>query len=80
MMTGKPSSAGTLLLKQYMLPLLCISSIVGIALKFLTFQILLNENLTQGNLLTEVIFPYFPNVLDSLCLIVASIILLIRRR
>ena len=52
-----------------LLSILLISGTIGIALKFITFQIILNENLASGNLLTDVFFPYFPNVLDSAFLI-----------
>jgi hypothetical protein len=54
-----------------LLSILFISGTIGIALKFITFQIILNENLASGNLLTDVFFPYFPNVLDSAFLISA---------
>ena len=52
-----------------LLSILFISGTVGIALKFITFQIIVNENLASGNLLTDAFFPYFPNVLDSAFLI-----------
>ena len=52
-----------------LLTVLLISGTIGIALKFVTFQIILNENLVSGNLLTGLFFPYFPNLLDSLFLI-----------
>jgi len=54
-----------------LLSILFISGTIGIALKFITFQIIVNENLASGNLLTDVFFPYFPNVLDSAFLISA---------
>jgi hypothetical protein len=54
-----------------LLSILFISGTIGIALKFITFQIILNENLASGNLLTDVFFPYFPNVLGSAFLISA---------
>ena len=54
-----------------LLSLLFISGTIGIALKFITFQIILNENLASGNILTDVFFPYFPNILDSAFLISA---------
>ena len=54
-----------------LLSILFISGTIGIALKFITFQIILNENLASGNLLTNIFFPYFPNVLDSAFLISA---------
>lgn len=52
-----------------LLSVLFVSGTIGIALKFITFQIMLNENLVSGNLLTDAFFPYFPNVLDSAFLI-----------
>lgn len=54
-----------------LLSILFISGTIGIALKFITFQIILNENLASGNILTNIFFPYFPNVLDSAFLISA---------
>lgn len=45
---------------------------LGIALKFLTFQILLNMGLSNGDLLTGLWFPFFPNVLDSLFLVLGA--------
>jgi hypothetical protein len=58
-----------------LLSLLFISGTIGIALKFITFQFIVNENLASGNLLTHAFFPYFPNVLDSAFLISAVLYL-----
>jgi hypothetical protein len=58
-------------LARDLLSILFISGTIGIALKFITFQIIVNENLASGNLLTDAFFPYFPNVLDSAFLISA---------
>jgi hypothetical protein len=52
-----------------LLSILFLSGTIGIALKFIAFQIIINENLASGNVLTEVFFPYFPNVIDSVFLI-----------
>ncbi|UCH01724.1 MAG: hypothetical protein JSV20_07720 [Candidatus Bathyarchaeota archaeon] len=67
------------------LSVLFISGTIGIALKFITFQIILNENLLYGNILYDLFFPYFPNLLDSFFLISAALylawrILITRRR
>ncbi|MDQ1280636.1 MAG: hypothetical protein QG670_1899 [Thermoproteota archaeon] len=45
--------------------LLMIAGSIGIALKFVTFPIILNNNLAADNILTGAFFPYFPNLLDS---------------
>ena len=52
-----------------LISIMFISGTIGIALKFITFLIILNQNLASGNLLTDLFFPYFPNVLDSTFLI-----------
>jgi hypothetical protein len=52
-----------------LISILFVSGTIGIALKFITFLIILNQNLASGNLLTDLFFPYFPNVLDSAFLI-----------
>jgi hypothetical protein len=44
---------------------------IGIALKFLTFQIVLNERLYSGDVLNSVWYPYFPNVVDVAFLILS---------
>ena len=51
------------------------AGIVGIALKFLAFQIVLNLHIYEGHVLTECWFPFFPNVLDSLFLVVGALYL-----
>lgn len=58
-----------------LLTILLISGTIGIAFKFITFQIILNENLFSGNILTDLFFPYFPNLLDSIFLISSVIFL-----
>ncbi len=58
------------LLKDLLIVLL-VSGTVGIALKFVAFQILLN---TYGKP-AYATFPYFPNLLDSAFLIVAALAL-----
>lgn len=47
------------------LVVLLVAGNIGVALKFVTFQIILNSNLAEGNILTGVFLPYFPNLLDS---------------
>jgi len=56
------------------------SGTIGIALKFLTFQIRLNQQLHNGNILNDLWFPYFPNMLDSAFLIISVIGLIILGR
>jgi hypothetical protein len=68
-----------------LLTVLMISGTIGIALKFVTFQVVLNSNLAAGNILTGLFFPYFPNLLDSGFLILSILflagrIVIIRRR
>ena len=68
-----------------LLTVLMISGTIGIALKFVTFQVVLNSNLAAGNILTGLFFPYFPNLLDSAFLILSILflagrIVVIRRR
>lgn len=58
-----------------LLTILAIFGNVGIALKFVTFQAILNSNLAAGNSLTGLFFPYFPNLLDSAFLILSSLFL-----
>lgn len=55
------------------------SGTIGVALKFLTFQIVLNQNLYVGNVIDSVWFPYFPNVLDSIFLIISALYLAYRK-
>jgi|GEM_PF-3912937 len=58
-----------------LLTIVCIFGTVSIALKFLYFQLSLNLNLKAGNIITEIYFPFFPNVLDSAFLIFATLFL-----
>ena len=61
-----------------LLTVLMVSGTIGIALKFVTFQIVLNNNLAQGNILSGAFFPYFPNLLDSLFLIISILFIALR--
>jgi hypothetical protein len=58
-----------------LLVILFLAGTIGIALKFITFQIILNQNLAAGNLLIDAFFPYFPNVFDSAFLIMSVLYL-----
>lgn len=62
-----------------LLAIVCVMGVIGVALKFLFFQIVLNLKL-YGDVLSEVIFPFFPNVLDSAFLIFAACWLAIRKK
>lgn len=59
---------------------LAVSITVGIALKFVYFQILVNEATLQGKSIYYMYFPYFPNLLDSTGLIISSVYLAFRAR
>lgn len=58
------------LLKDLLIVLL-VSGTVGIALKFVAFQMLLNIYGTPA----YAVFPYFPNLLDSAFLIITALTL-----
>jgi hypothetical protein len=58
----------------------CVFGSTGIALKFVYFQVVLNLNLYAGNVVKEVIFPFFPNLLDSVVLILSAVYFVVRLR
>jgi len=53
----------------------CLAGTIGIALKFATFQIILNMKLAQGDILQGAFFPFFPNLLDVAFLILSTLYL-----
>jgi len=74
-------------LPKLILRVICLAGIVGIALKLIFYVIMINvyiallpNNIYAVAIAQNFFFPYFPNVLDSVFLIVAAVFLALEKR
>ena len=74
-------------LAKMFLRVICLAGIVGIALKLIFYMIMINvyiallpNNIYASAIAENFFFPYFPNALDSVFLIIAAAFLALEKR